>query len=241
MEMSTNTTKDTKGFSIIEIVIVVIIVALIAAVGWIAFDKLRAKDSTTANKSSSTSAQENSSTTAKTAAATKTVTVTVPTGTTSTGINLSVPERWSVTTPKNELPDSAIQATIDGHTYQIQPFFASDFNDPTTGAVTSSYAHFTADYASNNNTILKTITTTSGDTLYLVKSSLNDVVLRTCTSLTDTTCYPSHYAGDLPLIVRLSSYDSPDAQNYTGLTNFDSASTKEAISDFAIIAQSIAK
>ncbi len=222
--------KNERGFGVVEILLVIVVIGLLAAVGWLFFDKQKDKNNdeiNTTTKSKQIEQKEESTATQDTPAkATSSLTVTPTLGTSS--IVVKAPEGWSTSGDSG-----SISKTIDGQEYIIQFIIAADSH---AGNSYRSYAHFTDDYASNDNTTLKTISTGSVET-YLVKSvAMSDVVLRTCKALADTTCYPKHEG--LPLIVRLFN-NVPGAQSYTGLKDFSSASTTTAISDFETIAKSV--
>ena len=229
--------KRKQGFGVIEIILIIVIIALIATVGWLAFDRITNKDSAPDDKTDSDSHRVSKKKAAATPT-TKEVAVSIEGTTTATKISLKVPERWSVVTPKYEAADSAIGTTINGHSYQIQFLVAADYTS--TDGVTHALAHLASDYAESGNAVLKTISKSDKTENYLVKSTaMNDVILKTCSGVENIACYPTKYTGGTPLIVRLHSADDENAQAYGGLSDFDSDSTKKAIDDFAIIAESI--
>lgn len=221
--------KNEKGFGVVEILLAVVIIGLLSLVGWVFFS--RQKD---ANKSKSitTSSVNKQSTEKQQKVDEKRTTITPFLGTKS--FTVSLPNGWERDTRISEV-SPVYSKTIDGIAY-----FVSFVNGEVNTLQTDNPGYSTEGFLNQSgykNTTVKTITTTKGTKLYLVKS-VNEstgggVLVLSASQPNPTNNYIKYEGQNLGINIQR------DGKQAAAEIDFSSPGVSTLIGDFVAIATSL--
>lgn len=229
--------KNEKGFGVVEILLVIVIIGLIIAVGWLFFDKQRdnkPKDSNATNMVSQQTDKEPQKNQAQQEQkiVEKRVTITPFLGTKS--FTVALPNGWERNTRISEV-SPVYSKTVEGITYFIS-FVNGEINTLQTDSPGYSTEGF-LNQSGYKNTTLKSLITTKGTKIYLVKS-LNEstgggLLLLSSSQPNPTNSYIKYEGQNLGINVQR------DGNQASAEIDFSSPGIDTLISDFETITKSL--
>lgn len=211
--------KNAKGFGTVEIIFGIVIVALIGAIGWFVYKNHNKTTPATTTVTRPATTKTATTPSVKTPSSNNTTlsngtkTSVTPYG--GSSIGLMLPDGWS------SLSYGQFSKTISGVNYKV------GFQITESDYLKGSYG--------GNASVLKTVKTAAGTTVYVIKTADSYVAVSSCAPVKGKGC--SLTQNGKPLLVILNSYQSGD--QYVRELNFGLSSTDTAISDFESIAASL--